>query len=97
MREVGMTDVGQGIDAFFDEITALAQKCKYADCTHAHEPGCEVINAVKSGKLDEEKYSNYISLKKEAEYYEMSSFEKREKDRSFGKFVKKAKKEFKKI
>jgi len=57
MREGGMTDVSKGIDTFFDEITALAQKCPYADCTHIHEPGCEVINAVKSGVLDEEKYS----------------------------------------
>jgi len=93
MREVGVAEANQGIDVFFDEIAALAQKCKYADCAHTHEPGCEVIKAVKSGKLDKEKYSNYINLKKEAEYYEMSDIEKREKDRRFGKFIKKAKKE----
>ena len=97
IREVGMANVGKGIDSFFDEITALAQKCKYADCMHTHEPCCAVINAVKSGKLDKEKYSNYVSLKKEVEYYEMSDVEKREKDRQFGKFVKKAKKDFKKF
>jgi len=95
MREVGMANTAQGIDAFFDEITALSQKCRYADCTHTHEPGCEVINSVKSRKLDKEKYSNYINLKKEAEHYEMSDIEKREKNRQFGKFIKKAKKELK--
>jgi ribosome biogenesis GTPase len=96
MREVGITDASAGIDSLFDEIIELGKKCKYVDCTHTHEPGCEVINAVKSGKLDEAKYSNYVNLKKEAEYYEMSEFEKKEKDRNFGKFIKKAKKEFKK-
>jgi len=96
IREVGMTDVGQGINIIFDEIAALAQKCKYTDCTHAHEPGCEVIRAVKSGKLDKAKYSNYINLKKESEYYEMNDLEKREKDRQFGKFVKGAIKDLKK-
>ena len=96
IREVGMTDTGQGIDMIFDEIAILAQKCRYADCTHTHEPGCEVIKAVKSGKLDKEKYSNYVNLKKEVEYYEMNDVEKKEKDRQFGKFVKNTIKDLKK-
>ncbi len=95
MREVGMVHASRGIDIFFDEIIDLGRKCRYADCTHTHEPGCEVMRAVRSGKLDEEKYSNYISLKEEAEYHEMSDAGKREKDRKFGKFIKKAKKELK--
>ncbi|HPM08481.1 MAG TPA: ribosome small subunit-dependent GTPase A [Candidatus Pacearchaeota archaeon] len=95
MREVGMTDVSQGIDSFFDEITALAKQCKYTDCTHTQEPGCQVAKAVKEGKLDKEKYANYISLKKEAEFYQMSELEKKEKDRQFGKFLKGVKKDLK--
>jgi len=91
MREVGMTDVGDGINNLFDEITALARECKYVDCTHIHEPGCAVLSAVKSGRLDDDKYNNYLNLKKEAEYYEMNEFDKKQKDRRFGKFVKKAK------
>lgn len=93
MREVGMTDMGDGIDSLFDEITSLARKCKYADCTHIHEPGCAVLSAIKSGRLDEDRYNNYLGLKKEAEYYEMTELEKKQKNRQFGKFVKKAKKE----
>jgi ribosome biogenesis GTPase len=93
MREVGMTDVGDGIDSLFDEITSLARKCKYVDCTHIHEPGCAVLSAIKSGRLDEDRYNNYLCLKKEAEYYEMTELEKKQKNSQFGKFVKKAKKE----
>ena len=96
MREVGMTDNKAGINDLFDEITVLAEKCKYADCTHVHESGCEVLSAVKSGKLNKDKYSNYIILKKESEHYEMSELEKRKKDQKFGKFIKTAKKEIKK-
>jgi len=95
MREVGMTDTSVGIDSLFDEITILAKKCRYADCMHIHEPGCEVLSALESGNLDAGKYSNYISLKREAEYYEMTKQEKREKDRKFGKFIKNAKEELK--
>jgi len=96
MREVGMADTGLGIDSLFEEISILAKKCKYVDCTHIHEPGCQVLSSLESGKLDKGKYYNYINLKSEVDHYEMDELEKREKDRNFGKFIKKAKKELKK-
>lgn len=95
VREVGMTDANAGVDNIFDEITILAEKCKFADCAHIHEPGCAVLSALKSGKLDKDKYANYIGLKKEAQYFGMTGLEKKEKDRQFGKFMKKAKQDLK--
>ena len=97
IREVGVADANAEKNSVFDDIAILAKNCKYVDCTHIHEPGCEVLKALKDGTLDEAKYSNYISLKKEAEYLEMSQFEKKNKNRSFGKFLKKAKKDFSKF
>lgn len=95
MREIGMTNVAEGIDDFFNEISKIAESCKYSDCTHTHESGCAVLSAVESGKVDKEKYSNYIHLKKESEYYELSEIEKKQKNKSFGKFINKAKKSLK--
>jgi ribosome biogenesis GTPase len=65
MREVGMAGNQAGIDSSFDEINNLAKGCKYPDCAHIHEPGCQVLAALNSGELDEGKYKNYINLKKE--------------------------------
>ncbi|MFA5208403.1 MAG: ribosome small subunit-dependent GTPase A [Candidatus Paceibacterota bacterium] len=96
-REVGVAGASTGIDNIFDEIIVLAKDCKYADCTHIQESGCAVLEAVKTKKLDEEKYLNYIKLKKEAEYYEMTDIEKRGKDRKFGKFIKNSMDQLKKI
>ena len=48
IREVATTDAGAGIDGLYDEITALAKVCKYADCTHVSEPGCAVLAALKA-------------------------------------------------
>jgi len=96
MREVGMADASAGIDNIFDEITALAKKCKYADCTHTSEPGCEVLAAIRAGKLDEAQYNNYAGMKKEAEYYEATDLERKQKERQFGKFLKTAKDQLKK-
>ena len=96
-REVGIAGASVGIDNIFDEIVALAKNCKYSDCTHTKELGCAVLEAVKTKKLDEEKYLNYIKLKKESEYYEMTDIEKRGKDRKFGKFVKNSLNQLKKL
>lgn len=97
MREIGMIDAQAGIDNFFDEINNLGKECKYKNCTHTQEPGCKVLPALESGELDKAKYSNYISLKKEAEYYGMTKQEKREKDKEFGKFIKRVKDELKEM
>jgi len=95
MREIGMTDVSVGIDNIFDDIARLSQMCKYRDCTHTHELGCAVLKLVESGEIDKDKYLNYLSLKKETEFYEMSELEKKEKEKDFGKFIKNTKKSLK--
>lgn len=97
MREVGMVDVKSGIDNIFNEISNLTKECKFPDCTHVHEPGCQVLSALNSGKIKESQYLNYIRLKKEAEHYGMTKLEKREKDKKFGKFIKRSKDELKKL
>lgn len=95
-REVGVADASVGIENVFDEINLLSKGCKYADCTHTHEPGCAVSKAIEDKKVDEDRYQNYIKLKKEDEYYRMTNLEKKEKDRKLGQFIKKAKDQLKK-
>jgi ribosome biogenesis GTPase len=96
MREVGIADASAGIGDVFGEITTLSTNCKYADCTHTHEPGCAVLKAIKDKEIDEDKYLNYVRLTKESAYYQMTEVEKRRKDRKFGQYVKKASKQLKK-
>jgi ribosome biogenesis GTPase len=95
IREVGIAEAGEAVANVFNDISELAKECKFADCTHHHEPGCAVRAALACGKLSEEKYLNYLKLKKEADYYALSSQGKKQKDRSFGQMVKNFK-EFKK-
>jgi ribosome biogenesis GTPase len=93
MREIGMADSDAGIEDVFDDITALSGNCRFRDCTHMHEPGCVIRKAIDRGELDEERFKNYVRLRKEAEYYEMTELEKREKDRRFGRSIKNWKKQ----
>ena len=96
-REVGIADARAGLEDVFNEITRLSEGCRYADCAHTHKSGCAVLEAVEQGVLDENKYQNYLKLTKEAEHFRMTDIERREKDRKFGKFVKKALDQLKKI
>ena len=88
MRELGNIGISEGIEQTFDEIAELSQNCKFADCTHTIEKGCAILNALEKGKLKEERYKNYIKLKKESDHYERSYLEKRQKDKEFGKLIK---------
>lgn len=97
VREVGMADSRENVENLFGEMMVLARNCKYSDCTHIHEPGCAVLAAVESGKLDEDKYQNFINLVKEIEYHESNAIERKQKNRQFGKFINKAKKNLKEI
>ncbi|KQS75653.1 GTPase RsgA [Rhizobium sp. Leaf384] len=52
IRTLYVSDVTDGIDTLFAEITELAPLCRFRDCTHQHEPGCAVQAAIKDGSLD---------------------------------------------
>ena len=88
MRELGNMSVDIGIDETFSEIMELSKQCRFNNCTHVNEKGCAIIGAIKEGLLSEKRYQNYISMKKESSYNEMSYFEKRQKDKKFAKYCK---------
>jgi ribosome biogenesis GTPase len=95
MREFGILGAEDGISSSYAEITALASSCRYRDCSHTNEPGCAVREAVHSEKISQEHLENYLKLSAESEFHQMSYAEKRKKDRDYGKYIKSAKKNFK--
>lgn len=95
MRELGLLVTSDGVDDSFAEIREYSVNCRFSNCTHTEEPGCAVVVAVENGNMGEDRYQSYLKLKKEAEYHDLSYFEKRRKDRSFGRFIKSAKKSMK--
>ena len=88
MRELGGISVDDGLDETFSEILELSKRCKFSDCSHTNEKGCAVLSAIKSGELSEQRYQNFLKIKKESEFNQMSYLERRHRDRSFGKMVK---------
>jgi len=88
MRELGLLSSETGLAETFDEIAALAGSCRFGDCTHEHEEGCAVLQALADGRLAKERYRNFLKMSRESVYNSMSYRQKRQKDRAFGKMVK---------
>lgn len=87
MREIGISDSSGGLEATFDDIIQLSQKCKFTDCTHTNEKGCAILEAVENNTLDKETYKNYLKMEREKNRFQMSIYEKRKKDKQFGKMA----------
>ena len=47
---------------YFKEIFAFSSQCKYGDCTHRHEPGCAVREAVANHEISESRYLSYLNI-----------------------------------
>ncbi len=81
MRELGMWDAGEGLDAAFADVdNVLSRGCKFSDCRHKGEPGCVVAAALASGELSRERWESYLALAKEARFVDDKSAALREKE-----------------
>ena len=47
---------------YFKEIFAISADCKYGNCTHTHEPGCAVRQAVEDHYISQSRYQSYLSM-----------------------------------
>lgn len=65
IRTLYVSDVTDGIDTLFADITELATLCRFRDCTHAHEPGCAVQAAVQKGTLAADRVEHWRGLRAE--------------------------------
>ena len=90
MRELGIIGVNTGIEESFADIVELSKRCRFTNCTHTMENGCAILSAIARSEVTEDRHHSYLKLKKESEYHEMSYFEKRKKDKEFGKYIKSA-------
>lgn len=50
------------IGHYFPDLFAVAQQCRFADCTHRHEPGCAVLQAVEEHRIAPSRYASYLSI-----------------------------------
>ena len=63
IKEFGMVDFNeQELSHFFPEMRERLHDCRFANCTHRHEPGCAIKEAVDDGLISAERYQNYLNI-----------------------------------
>ena len=50
------------VSHYFREIFRISDGCRFGNCTHTHEPGCAVLQAVAEGSIAESRYMSYLSM-----------------------------------
>ncbi len=51
------------VDAYFPEIRQRVAGCAFSDCSHMHEPGCAVVQAVERGEISPLRYDSYLRIR----------------------------------
>ncbi|MGM9797857.1 MAG: ribosome small subunit-dependent GTPase A [Parabacteroides sp.] len=50
------------ISHYFPEIFKHSAECRFNNCTHRHEPGCAVLEAIQKGVISESRYKSYLNI-----------------------------------
>jgi ribosome biogenesis GTPase len=65
LRELAVWTGTEAVDAAFEDVAALAARCRFRDCAHGPEPGCAVTGAVASGELSAARLEDWRKLRRE--------------------------------
>src|SRR5438093_1443973 len=68
MRELQLWVDAESLDQAFGDLRALASRCRFSNCRHRAEPGCEVRTALERGTLSGERLAAYDKLSRELEF-----------------------------
>ena len=79
MRELGMSDAGDGLQSSFPDVESHLGRCRFRDCTHGSEPGCAIRHAIETGLLAQERWDNYCQLQRESQAFQTKAEMLREK------------------
>lgn len=71
MRELQLWAGEGSVDQAFADVSTLADRCRYRNCSHAGEPGCAVADALAAGTLAPERWESYRKLLGEARRHEL--------------------------
>ena len=59
----------EDIGDYFREIFRFSQDCRFNNCTHTHEPGCAVLEALERHDISQSRYNSYLSMLEEDDKY----------------------------
>ncbi len=70
IKGFGLIDIDdKELCRYFPEMMRLSPDCRFYNCTHTHEPGCAVVEAVKEGTVAYSRYESYLKILDEDDKY----------------------------
>ena len=70
IKGFGLIDIDdKELCRYFPEMMRLSPECRFYNCTHTHEPGCAVQEAVKEGRVAWSRYESYLKILDEDDKY----------------------------
>jgi ribosome biogenesis GTPase len=73
IRALGVAGASDGVGSAFADIEHLAAGCRFSDCSHESEPGCEVRAALADGRLAADRLAAFRKLEREAAHVARSN------------------------
>jgi ribosome biogenesis GTPase len=73
IRALGVAGASDGVGSAFADIDTLAVSCRFGDCSHEREPGCEVRSALEDGRLAPARLAAFRKLEREAAHVARSN------------------------
>lgn len=63
IKELGLAEIEKDeLSHYFPELRELLGQCKFANCSHTHEPGCAIEEAYQEGRISQSRYDSYLSM-----------------------------------
>ncbi|MBP9986954.1 MAG: ribosome small subunit-dependent GTPase A [Bacteroidales bacterium] len=70
IRGFGLVDLEkEELSTYFPEMLKVMDNCRFKPCTHTHEPGCAVKEAVENGEISSDRYYSYLGMLEEETKY----------------------------
>jgi len=92
MRELALWCDDDALRATFDDVAGFAAQCRFRDCRHRDEPGCDVQRAIEGGLLDPDRAESFHKLQREMQQgrEQRRTWERRAKERLGGRITREA-------
>lgn len=93
LKELQLWGDQSSLDNTFEDISDLADQCRFNNCSHNGEPGCMIQISLENEDLDRDRYNRYLIMKKELQYLEgknsiKGKLDAKKKSKDISKFAK---------
>lgn len=88
MRSLQLADAAEGIATVFGDLVALADQCRFRDCSHEQEPGCAIQAEISAGRIEPDRIRRWQKLDREDQHSTETLAQSRQRGKTVGKFQK---------